>query len=52
MTNTFRNGVASHGFWDTTLLAPGDYTLRAWAADIRGNAAVANRDVPVTIVAR
>ena len=51
VTNTFRGGVASRGFWDTTLLAPGDYTFRIWAADIRGNVAVANRDVPVTIVA-
>jgi sugar lactone lactonase YvrE len=50
VTNTFRNGIASGSFWDTTLLAPGDYTFRVWAADISGNVAVANRDVPVSIV--
>jgi sugar lactone lactonase YvrE len=50
VTNTFRDGIAARGFWDTTLLAPGNYTFRVWAADIRGNVAVANRDVPVTIV--
>jgi hypothetical protein len=48
VTDTFRDGVASQGFWDTTLLAQGDYILRVWAADIRGNVAVANRDVAVT----
>jgi len=32
-------------------VARGDYTFGIWAADIRGNVAVANRDVPVTIVA-
>jgi sugar lactone lactonase YvrE len=50
VTDTFRDGVASQGFWNTTLLAPGDYIVRAWAADIRGNVAVANRDVAVTVV--
>lgn len=50
VTSTFRDGVASAGAWDTTLLAPGDYTLRVKAADIRGNEAVRNRDVPLTIV--
>jgi hypothetical protein len=49
VTNTFRDGVAAQGFWDTTLLPPGDYTLRAWAADIRGNVATANRDLPVVV---
>jgi DNA-binding beta-propeller fold protein YncE len=49
VTNTFRDGIASQGFWDTTLLAPGDYTLRAWVADIRGNVATANRDLPVVV---
>ncbi len=49
-SNTFRDGVAAQGFWDTALLAPGDYILRIWASDVRGNAAVTNRDLPVTIV--
>ena len=49
-TNTFRDGLASPGFWDSTLLPPGDYIVRALAADIRGNLAIANRDLPVTVV--
>ena len=49
MTNTFRDGIASQGFWDTTLLPAGEYTVRAWVADIRGNAAITNRDVPVAV---
>ena len=49
VTNTFRDGAAAEGFWDTTALLPGDYIVRIWAADIRGNAAIANRDVPVTV---
>ena len=49
VTNTFRHGVAASGVWDTTSLPPGDYILRVWVADIRGNTAVANRDLPVTI---
>jgi hypothetical protein len=49
VTNTFRDGVASAGFWDTTALAPGNYILRAWAADIRGNVATVNRDLRVTV---
>jgi hypothetical protein len=50
VTDTFHDGVAAPGFWDTTRLAPGDYIVRAWAADIRGNVALANRDVAVTVV--
>lgn len=49
VTNTFRDGVAAPGFWDTTGVAPGDYILRAWVADISGNVATANRDLPITI---
>jgi hypothetical protein len=49
VTNSFKRGVAASGMWDTASLPPGDYILRAWVADIRGNAAVANRDLPVTI---
>jgi hypothetical protein len=50
VTNTFHGGTASTGFWDTTALPPGDYTLRIWAVDFAGNAATENRDVPVTIL--
>ena len=50
VTNTFRDGVAQAGFWDTSQLSPGDYTLRIHAADINGNRAMARRDLPVTVV--
>ena len=49
VTNTLREGIASAGTWDTSTLPPGDYTLRILAADIRGNQAVTNRDVAITI---
>jgi sugar lactone lactonase YvrE len=49
VTNTFRDGVAAAGAWDTTQLAPGDYTLRVRVADINGNEAIAHRDLPVTV---
>jgi len=49
VTNSFHHGIAAAGAWDTTALPPGDYTLRIHAADIRGNEAVANRDLRVTI---
>jgi hypothetical protein len=51
VTSTFIDGLAEPGSWDTTLLPPGDYTLRILAADFSGNEAVANRDVPITITA-
>ncbi len=51
VTDSFRNGVASQGMWDTTLLPPGDYIVRVWAADFAGNSASTNRDLPVTIAA-
>jgi streptogramin lyase len=50
VTNSFHDGHAAEGFWDTATLAPGDYILRAWASDIRGNLAFSNRDLPITIV--
>ena len=49
VTNSFKDGEGASGVWDTTMLPPGDYILRVWVADINGNTAVANRDVPVTI---
>ena len=48
-TNTFRDGVAAPGRWDTSTLPPGDYILRMHVADIFGNIALRNRDVAVTI---
>jgi hypothetical protein len=50
VTNTFKDGIATPGYWDTTALSPGEYLVRVYAADIRGNVAMMNRDVPVTIV--
>ena len=50
VTNTFRDGEAAEGRWDTSALAPGDYVLRILAADLAGNEAVRNRDLPITIV--
>ncbi len=49
VTNTLRHGIVERSGWDTSRLAPGDYTLRILAADINGNEARANRDLPVTI---
>jgi sugar lactone lactonase YvrE len=51
VTNTLRDGVATEGKWDTTTLPPGDYIVRALAADFAGNEAVANRDLAVTVAA-
>jgi sugar lactone lactonase YvrE len=47
VTNLVRDGVVAEGAWDTTLLAPGDYTLRVWARDIAGNAATGKVEVAV-----
>jgi hypothetical protein len=49
VTNTFHDGVAGAGVWDTSGMPPGNYTLRVRAADVRGNEAIANRDLKVTI---
>jgi sugar lactone lactonase YvrE len=49
VTNTFRDGVAAQGYWDTRQLVPGNYTLRVRVADINGNEAIVNRDLPVTV---
>jgi len=49
VTNTFRDGVAAPGVWDSRVLVPGPYTLRIHAADVRGNQALANRDLRVLV---
>ncbi len=49
VTNRFQEGAATHGVLDLSSLAPGDYTLRIRAADVRGNEALANRDVLMTV---
>jgi hypothetical protein len=51
VTNTFRDGIAAPGYWNTAELPPGDYTLRIVASDANGNEAIRNRDLAVTIVA-
>ena len=48
VTNTFRGGIASEGFWDTSRLAPGDYTIVVWGEDAGGNRTT--RELPVTVV--
>lgn len=50
VTNTLNGGVASEGLWDSSRLAPGDYTLRIHASDYHGNTALSNRDLPITVV--
>ena len=52
VTNRLMDGETATGMWDTSLLSPGDYILRVLAADIKGNEAVANRDVAITIAAQ
>jgi DNA-binding beta-propeller fold protein YncE len=47
LTNTVRDGRAEPGMWNSSELAPGDYTLRAVAADFHGNEAVG--DLAITI---
>ena len=49
VTNTVRDGGAATGTWDPAPLAPGDYTIRIFAADFAGNEAVAGRDLAITV---
>jgi len=51
VTNTFKAGAAVEGFWDTSSLAPGTYVVRIHARDVRGNEAIANRDLKVVVEA-
>ncbi len=51
VSNTVRDGRYLQGLWDTAALAPGDYIVRISAQDYSGNAAIANRDLAVTILA-
>jgi DNA-binding beta-propeller fold protein YncE len=47
VTNRLEGGEPSEGFLDTGRMNPGNYIVRAWAADVSGN--VTERDLPVTI---
>ena len=49
VTNRVRGGVAETGGWNPSDLAPGDYTVRVFAADYAGNAAVEGRDLAITV---
>jgi hypothetical protein len=49
INNTLLNGKASPGSWRVDALAPGDYTLRIYAADYAGSVATEGRDLPLTI---
>jgi hypothetical protein len=49
VTNTFRDGDAAAGAWQTRELPPGDYTLRIHARDASGNVAATNRDLAITV---
>jgi hypothetical protein len=49
VTNTFADGVATPGIWDPATLEAGDYTIRVIAEDVRGNQALARRDLAITI---
>jgi DNA-binding beta-propeller fold protein YncE len=49
VTNTFKAGAAAEGFWDTSALAHGTYVVRIHARDVRGNEAIANRDLRVVV---
>lgn len=51
VTNRLQRGIPSQHFWDTTPLEPGNYTLRITAMDIGANAALANRDLAVSVLA-
>ncbi|MCI0337916.1 MAG: hypothetical protein L0226_10085 [Acidobacteria bacterium] len=48
ITNVTRGGEAREDIWDTSKLAPGDYTLRVIAEDYFGNQA--RRDLPVRVM--
>jgi len=49
VTNRTRDGAAAAGSWNPAALAPGDYTIRIFAADYAGNEALAGRDLDITV---
>ena len=48
-TNVVRDGMAASGSWDPATLAPGDYIIRAMAADYAGNLATGGTDLLITV---
>ncbi len=48
-TNVVRDGRATSGSWDPATLAPGDYLVRAFAADYAGNLALGATDLAITV---
>jgi hypothetical protein len=49
VNNTLRGGLALPGSWRVDSLAPGDYTLRIYAADYAGQVALEGRDLAITV---
>ncbi len=49
LNNTLADGQAAPGTWDVSGIAPGNYTLRIYAADYAGNVATEGRDLPIAI---
>jgi sugar lactone lactonase YvrE len=49
VNNTLRGGLALPGSWRVDSLAPGDYTLRIYAADYAGQVALDGRDLAITV---
>jgi sugar lactone lactonase YvrE len=49
LLSRLEHGEVTPGRWQVSELAPGDYTLRIYAADYAGNAATIGRDLAVTI---
>lgn len=49
VNNTLRGGVALPGSWKVDSLAPGNYTLRIYAADYAGQLALEGRDLAITV---
>ena len=47
-TTTYRDGIATPGFWDTTTVAPGEYVLRVFVEDFSGNRTTRDLKVVVT----
>jgi DNA-binding beta-propeller fold protein YncE len=49
VTNEVHHGRARPGGWNPARLAPGDYTIRIYAADRAGNVASAGRDLAIVV---